>query len=100
MQALMIEEKGICRFREIADPQANPGEVVVAVRHVALCGSDLNTFRGLNPLVTLPRIPGHEIGGEIVAVGSGVPADTFIPSTAVNGASGARAFQFATRVEF
>jgi threonine dehydrogenase-like Zn-dependent dehydrogenase len=42
---------------------------------VSLCGSDLSTFKGLNPLVTLPRIPGHEIGAEITAVGAGVPGD-------------------------
>jgi threonine dehydrogenase-like Zn-dependent dehydrogenase len=45
---------------------------------VGLCGSDLNTFRGLNPLVSLPRVPGHEIGGTIAAVGAEVPAE-FVP---------------------
>ncbi len=72
MKALMIEHEGRTRFHEVAAPQEGPGEVRVAVRHVGLCGSDLNTFRGLNPLVVLPRIPGHEIGGEIIAAGPGV----------------------------
>ncbi|UZK65448.1 zinc-binding alcohol dehydrogenase family protein [Sphingomonas sp. M1-B02] len=57
---------------EIHGSAPGPGEVEVAVRHVGLCGSDLSTFVGANPLVTLPRIPGHEIGGEIVALGEGV----------------------------
>ncbi len=75
MKALMIEAEGVTRFHDVAAPTPGPGEVLVEVRHVGLCGSDLNTYRGLNPLVTLPRIPGHEIGGEVAAVGEGVPAD-------------------------
>jgi threonine dehydrogenase-like Zn-dependent dehydrogenase len=73
MKALMIEHEGRTRFHNVAAPEMGPGDVRVSVRHVGLCGSDLNTFRGLNPLVALPRIPGHEIGGEIVASGSAVP---------------------------
>lgn len=74
MKALMIEYEGRTRFYEVPAAEMGPGDVRVAVRHVGLCGSDLNTFRGLNPLVSLPRIPGHEIGGEIVAAGAQVPA--------------------------
>jgi 2-desacetyl-2-hydroxyethyl bacteriochlorophyllide A dehydrogenase len=74
MQALFIDAVGQTRLGPIDEPAPGPGEIVVAIRHVGLCGSDLNTFRGLNPLVQLPRIPGHEIGGEILSVGDGVPA--------------------------
>lgn len=74
MKALMIEAEGLTRFADIPRRDVAPGEVRVAVRHVGLCGSDLNTFRGLNPLVALPRIPGHEIGGEIVEIGADAPA--------------------------
>jgi threonine dehydrogenase-like Zn-dependent dehydrogenase len=40
---------------------------------VGLCGTDLNTFRGRNPLVTYPRIPGHELSGIVEECGPGVP---------------------------
>lgn len=73
MKALLIESEGISRFTDVARPQLAEGDVRISVRHVGICGSDLNTFRGLNPLVQLPRIPGHEIGGEIVEAGAGVP---------------------------
>ena len=43
------------------------------VRRIGYCGSDLTSFRGLNPLVTYPRIPGHEIGATIDSLGAGVP---------------------------
>ena len=75
MKALVIESEGVSRFTEVAPQPLGKGDVRVAVRHVGICGSDLNTFRGLNPLVALPRIPGHEIGGEIVETGSGVSAE-------------------------
>ena len=65
----MIEGLEACAFHDVEEPRLEPGEVLLSVRHVSLCGSDLSTFKGLNPLVALPRIPGHEIGGEIEAVG-------------------------------
>lgn len=73
MRALTIDGLDSCAWLEAPTPQPAAGEVLIKVRHVGLCGSDLATFSGLNPLVSLPRIPGHEIGGEIVAVGEGVP---------------------------
>ena len=79
----MIETEGVTRFAEIDRQDVGAGEVRVSVRHVGLCGSDLNTFRGLNPLVALPRIPGHEIGGEIVEIGEGVPAQYTIGSRVI-----------------
>ncbi|WP_181706530.1 zinc-binding alcohol dehydrogenase family protein [Chthonobacter rhizosphaerae] len=73
MKALVIQDINATRLVEVPDVQPAAGEVLIGVRHVGLCGSDLNTFKGLNPLVQLPRIPGHEIGGEILALGAGVP---------------------------
>lgn len=75
MKALRIESLGQNALHEIPEPVAGPGDVLVRVRHVGLCGSDLNTFKGLNPLVQLPRVPGHEIGGEIISAGADVPAE-------------------------
>lgn len=83
MKALRIEAEGVTRFCEIERRTVGEGEVRVSVRHVGLCGSDLNTFRGLNPLVALPRIPGHEIGGEIVEVGAGVPERYSVGSSVI-----------------
>ena len=54
-------------------PTLVDGAVLIRVRTVGFCGSDLNTFRGLNPLVSYPRVPGHEIAGVVEAVGADVP---------------------------
>lgn len=56
-------------------PQPQAGEVLVAVRHVGVCGSDLHYFQHgkVGPYeVSYPFILGHECAGEIVAVGEGV----------------------------
>ncbi len=57
---------------DIPRPELGPADVLVKVKVLGLCGSDLNTYRGLNPLVRYPRIPGHEIAGEVVSTGSQV----------------------------
>jgi 2-desacetyl-2-hydroxyethyl bacteriochlorophyllide A dehydrogenase len=66
MKALVMHAPGDIRLESIPDPSAKPGEALLRVRRVGLCGSDLNSYRGRNPLVTYPRIPGHEIAATIV----------------------------------
>lgn len=58
---------------ELLLPSPGPGEVLLRVAVIGYCGSDLNTYRGLNPLAGYPRVPGHEIGAVIEAVGADVP---------------------------
>lgn len=75
MDALVIEKVGLTAFQTVAEPTLGDDQVLLDVRHVGLCGSDLATFTGLNPLVSFPRIPGHEIGAVILQAGRDVPAD-------------------------
>lgn len=77
MKALQIEQQGRTRLVTIGEPTLAAGEVLIRISTVGFCGSDLNTYRGLNPLVSYPRIPGHEIAGTIVRLGAEVPADAF-----------------------
>ena len=74
MKAVQIVAPSEMRVVEVEQPQPKAGEVLVKMCYVGYCGSDLNTYLGRNPMVQLPVIPGHEIGGEIAAVGEGVPA--------------------------
>ncbi|WP_170853890.1 alcohol dehydrogenase catalytic domain-containing protein, partial [Mycobacterium tuberculosis] len=50
----------------------NPDEVLVKVKRVGICGSDMHIYHETNPLATYPRIVGHEVAGEVVEVGSNV----------------------------
>ena len=75
MKAVSITSANQCELVEIPEPTAPAaGEVRLKVEQVGYCGSDLTSFRGLNPMVTYPRIPGHEIGATIEAIGPDVPA--------------------------
>ncbi|QFG20841.1 zinc-binding dehydrogenase [Actinomadura sp. WMMB 499] len=73
MRAIVLTEP---RRAEVVDswaePEPGPGDVVVAMRAVGLCGSDLGVHDGDRPTPALPWVMGHEGGGRIVAVGSAV----------------------------
>lgn len=73
MRALYIRKPLEAEVGELEPPQAGGGEVLLRVRYVGMCGSDLSSYRGKNPLVSYPRIPGHEIAATIERVGDGVP---------------------------
>ncbi len=83
MEALVITSIGKTEIRTVPEPEIGPEDVLLRATHVGLCGSDLNTFRGLNPLVELPRIPGHEIGATILAKGAQVPEEFAIGKTVI-----------------
>lgn len=58
---------------DIKKPELQDGEVLVKIKYVGFCGSDLNTFLGRNPMVKMPIIPGHEVGAVIEETGKDVP---------------------------
>lgn len=73
MKAIRLEAPRQFASLEI-DAPANPlaGEALVRVRRIGVCGTDLHAYRGKQPFFTYPRILGHELGVEVVAVGAGV----------------------------
>ena len=73
MKAIQITEPSVMKVVDIEKPQCGSDEVLLRIHYVGFCGSDLNTYRGLNPMVKMPVIPGHEIGAEIAEVGANVP---------------------------
>lgn len=73
MKAVVIQGEKKVTIVEREIPQIKPGEVLVKMKYVGFCGSDLNTFLGKNPMVKLPVIPGHEIGAVVEAVSENVP---------------------------
>ena len=82
MKAIQIPAPANLQVVDIAKPEVKSGEVLLKIKYVGFCGSDLNTFLGRNPMVKLPVIPGHEVGAVIEEVGPEVPAG-FEPGTTV-----------------
>lgn len=76
MRALSLWGAGDARVTEIAEPEETAGELLLRVEIVGLCGTDLNSFRGKNPMVTYPRVLGHEVAATVLEGTERVPAGT------------------------
>ena len=73
MKALQLEKPLAWRRIEIPEPQPpGPGEALLRVHRVGICGTDLSGYLGKMPFFSYPRIPGHELGVEVLEVGEGV----------------------------
>jgi len=73
MKAILLEEPK--QFRQIEIDEAAPpaaGEALVAVHRVGICGTDISGYLGKMPFYSYPRIPGHELGVEVLEVGNEV----------------------------
>ncbi len=73
MKAIRINQPGDIAIVELPVPAIEaPTQVLVQVKYVGICGSDLHILHGSNPFVTYPRIFGHEMAGEVVGTGAEV----------------------------
>jgi alcohol dehydrogenase len=73
MKAIQLEKPGAFRIIDVDEPPApGPEDAVVRVHQVGICGTDLGGYLGKMPFFSYPRIPGHELGVEVVSVGAGV----------------------------
>lgn len=72
MKTIVLEQPGLVRLADTAPPgMPGAGEALVRVRRVGVCGTDLHAFKGEQPFFSYPRVLGHELGVEIVALGAG-----------------------------
>ena len=73
MRAIQLERPESFRVIDLPEPpDPGPGDAVVRVHRVGICGTDFGGYLGKMPFFSYPRIPGHELGVEVVAVGEGV----------------------------
>ena len=73
MKALQLEKPQSWKRIDIAEPAApGPGEALLRVHRIGICGTDISGYLGKMPFFSYPRIPGHELGVEVLAVGDGV----------------------------
>jgi L-iditol 2-dehydrogenase len=84
MKALIYDGPMQLHVEEIGRPMPGPGEVVVRVRAVGICGSDVHGFTGASKRRVPGMVMGHELAGEIVEVGEGVGVNLRGQRVAVN----------------
>ncbi|HVX84726.1 MAG TPA: zinc-binding alcohol dehydrogenase family protein [Phycisphaerae bacterium] len=73
MKTLTLQEPGRLVLSDAPRPEApGPGEALVRVHRVGVCGTDTHAFTGKQPFFSYPRILGHELGVEVLAVAADV----------------------------
>src|SRR5438270_5167509 len=73
MKALLLENPRNLKCIDIEAPaRPGPGEALVRVHRIGICGTDISGYLGKMPFFSYPRIPGHELGVEVLEVGPGV----------------------------
>ncbi|MDF1842021.1 MAG: zinc-binding alcohol dehydrogenase family protein [Rubripirellula sp.] len=73
MRAIQISELKTLKRIDIDEPSSpGAGEALVRTHRMGVCGTDISCYLGKFPFFDFPRIPGHELGVEVVAIGDGV----------------------------
>ena len=63
---------GAIEFREAPTPEPGPGEVLVKIMRIGVCGSDIHVYHGEHPFTSYPVTQGHEVAGLVERLGEGV----------------------------
>ncbi len=75
VRAICLEEPGKVIVKSVRYPIKGDTDVLIKVESIGICGSDIAAYRGINPLITYPRILGHEAIGIVLETGVGIPKD-------------------------
>ena len=76
MKQAILTQPGHIEIRDVPAPQAGPGEVLLRIRRIGVCGSDVHVWHGKHPYTSYPVVQGHEFVGTVEAVGEGVSGVT------------------------
>ena len=86
-QAVMTAPAKI-EFRDVEKPIPGSDEILIQIKRIGVCGSDIHVYHGTHPYTGYPVVQGHEVSGVVAEVGSGVQgfstgdAVTFLPQIA------------------
>jgi 2-desacetyl-2-hydroxyethyl bacteriochlorophyllide A dehydrogenase len=65
MKILVCKAPGEFEYQEVEKPVLTNGNVIIRIKRIGICGTDLHAFRGIQPYFEYPRVLGHELSGEI-----------------------------------
>ena len=72
MRHAVMTKPGRIEFRDAVAPVPGPGEILLRVKKIGVCGSDIHVWHGLHPFTPYPVVQGHEFSAVVEAVGEGV----------------------------
>lgn len=68
----VMTSPGAIEFREVPTPTPGEGQVLVKVKKIGVCGSDIHVWHGKHPFTSYPVTQGHEVSAQVVSLGAGV----------------------------
>jgi L-iditol 2-dehydrogenase len=72
MQQAVMTAPGRIEIRQIDRPRPQPKQVLIEVKRIGVCGSDIHVYHGLHPYTSYPIVQGHEVSGRIAEIGRDV----------------------------
>ena len=72
MKQQVMTEPGKIIFRDVPVPQPGPGQALVRIKRIGICGSDIHVYHGKHSGTDYPVTQGHEVSGQLVQLGEGV----------------------------
>jgi len=72
MRQAVMTEPGMIDFKEVPAPKPAGGQILLRVKQIGICGSDVHVNHGKHPFTSYPVVQGHEFSGVVEAVGEGV----------------------------
>lgn len=80
MRAISCAAPGRLEVIDVEEPRREPGEVLVRMRRMGICGTDMHIYGGRQPYFEYPRVIGHELSGEVAEAdpGSGLAAGDIV----------------------
>jgi len=72
-QAVLVGPQNVI-IQDVPKPKPGPGQVLVEVKRIGVCGSDIHAYYGKHPYISCPIVQGHEFSGRITEVGPAVRA--------------------------
>nr|WP_314629848.1 zinc-binding alcohol dehydrogenase family protein [uncultured Janthinobacterium sp.] len=71
MKSIVCDTPGSLRMERRPVPVPADGEVLLRIRRIGICGTDMHIFRGTQPFLSYPRVMGHELSGHVVSAPAG-----------------------------
>ena len=72
MRQAIMKEPGKIEFQEVPEPVLDQGEILLRIKRIGVCGSDVHVNHGQHPFTSYPVVQGHEFSGVVENVGTGV----------------------------
>ena len=80
MKVLACIKPGLLEYKNLPAPEMQPGQAILKIKRIGICGTDLHAYQGTQPFFSYPRILGHELAAELVDADG---AEGFVPGEAL-----------------